>query len=174
MTETITEQVVKPTIRDNLSNPAEQENEQLLKDLKTTTESFLELFSMTRPAPCHALEVVLDYCQKLHTTSFKTGDLTRRYGTQTVRLRIPGAGLTMAPYWAVDHRSRWERQRNNPGVFISNTYNSMTFMKQIIDLIATQNDPVKFPVTFQVQRSDNDKKKREPSTCKVVRNEKGY
>ncbi len=167
--ETVAQPPAKPVVANEITTLTEQETTQLLKDLKITVESFKVLYSQKRPALCHALEVVLDYCQKQRTDTFATRDLTRNYGTQTIRFLKQGVGIVMTGYWAEDHRLYWKRQRDNPEVFLLNTSSTMTFMRQIIDLIASQNDIVMFPVTFQVQRADNDKKKRRPCTCRVVR-----
>lgn len=154
----------------NPPETAEQDTAQLLKDLETTVNSFKELFSEKYPALCHALEVVLDYCQKKRVVTFTTRDLIQHYGTLAVRIRTPRTGLTARRFQPARHRSYLSRQRNNPDVFTSNTYNIMAFIRRIIDLITSQNDKVKFSVTFQIQRSDNPEKKRERFTCKVVRN----
>ncbi len=168
MHETLTKPSTDPNITGDHAKPTEQENEQLLKDLDTTLASFITQFSQQRPALCHALQVVLDYCQKQHAVAFTTRDLTTFYGTQAVRFRKPGVGKVTIGHWAANHGQYTKRQRKDPKFFISNTYNIMTFMRQIINLIAQQNDPVKFPVTFQLQMP-NDDKERVPYTCRVVR-----
>jgi len=170
MLETATPSIIQPDVAGDFAEPTEQENEQLLKDLKTTIDSFKVLFSKQRPALCHALEVVLKYCQDYHTNTFATRDLTRRYGAQAIRIKKPGVGEVTTGHWAADHRFYWNRQKKDPQTFISNTYHIMTFMRQIINLIAKQNDPVKFPVTFQLQRPNTDGREQAPYTCRAVRN----